>query len=205
MTLRNNRAPLLYYIKLCASFQSYGWIQTGVTVRKRSIRVKNRQFFVLCDLQIWRMTLKNNRAPLLSCFKLCASCPADIWNLYRVKRRLHQHGKTRGAPARIPPAGSAVDRFVEIVWCCLHRLGSAEPPQQARCGCPQRLLTKRFFCGTRRNREHWLVSIYRSKAQCHSETVRGPALVKRLNPRKKRSLNPRADPLRAGVNAPLEW
>ena len=40
MTLKNNRAPLLYYIKLCASFQSHGWIQTGVTVRKRSIRVK---------------------------------------------------------------------------------------------------------------------------------------------------------------------
>ena len=27
---------------------------------------QNWQFFVLCDLQIWRMTLKNNRAPLLS-------------------------------------------------------------------------------------------------------------------------------------------
>ena len=40
MTLQNNRAHLLYYNKLCASFQSYGWIQTGVTVRKRSIRVK---------------------------------------------------------------------------------------------------------------------------------------------------------------------
>ena len=34
---------------------------------------QNRQFFVLCDLEIWRMTLKNNRAPLLCCFKLCAS------------------------------------------------------------------------------------------------------------------------------------
>ena len=40
MTLKNCRAPLLYYIKLCASFQSHGWIRTGVTVRKRSIRVK---------------------------------------------------------------------------------------------------------------------------------------------------------------------
>ena len=27
---------------------------------------KNRQFFEPCDLQIWRMTLKNNRAPLLA-------------------------------------------------------------------------------------------------------------------------------------------
>ena len=40
MTLENNRAPLLYNIKLCASFQSHWWIQPGVTVRKRSIRVK---------------------------------------------------------------------------------------------------------------------------------------------------------------------
>ena len=37
---QKNRTPLLYYIKLYASFQSHGWIQTVVTVRKRSIRVK---------------------------------------------------------------------------------------------------------------------------------------------------------------------
>ena len=126
MTLENNRAPLLYYIKLCLSFQIHWWIETEVTVRKRSIRVKigdflscvtlkldgwpwktighlfyttlsfvhhfksigefklelqsgNAQFgsisaifFVPCDLVIWRMTSKNNRAPLLCCFKLCA-------------------------------------------------------------------------------------------------------------------------------------
>ena len=30
-------------------------------------------FFVSCDLEIWRMTLKNNRASLLCCFNLCAS------------------------------------------------------------------------------------------------------------------------------------
>ena len=35
MTLENNRAPLLYYTKLCASFQIHRWIQTGVIVRKR--------------------------------------------------------------------------------------------------------------------------------------------------------------------------
>ena len=113
MTLENNRAPLLYYIKLCASFQIHRWIETEATVRKRSIRVKiddflsyvtlkfdgwpwkmighlfyitpsfvhhfksicefkfelqsgNAKFgsqlaiFVPCDLEIWRMTLKNN-------------------------------------------------------------------------------------------------------------------------------------------------
>ena len=34
---------------------------------------QNQQFFVPYDFEIWRMTLKNNRAPLLSNFKLCAS------------------------------------------------------------------------------------------------------------------------------------
>ena len=140
MTLENNRAPLLYFIKLCASFQNHGWIQTGVTVWKRSIRIKignflsrvalkfdgwpwktighlfcttpssvhhfkamgvlklelspetlnldqNRQFFVLCHLEIWRMTLKNNRAPLLSCSKLCASFHSHQWIQTRVTVR----------------------------------------------------------------------------------------------------------------------
>ena len=40
----NNRAPLLCCFKLCVSFQSHGWIQTGVTVRKHSIRVKIGNF-----------------------------------------------------------------------------------------------------------------------------------------------------------------
>ena len=37
MTLQNNRAPLLCYFKLCASFRSHWWIKTWVTVRKRPI------------------------------------------------------------------------------------------------------------------------------------------------------------------------
>ena len=51
MTLENNRAPLLYYTKLCASFQMHRWIQIGVTVRKHSIRVKMGNFLT-------RVTLK---------------------------------------------------------------------------------------------------------------------------------------------------
>ena len=76
---KNNRAPLLYYIKLCASFQSHGWIQSGVTVRKRLNLVEIGNFYVLCDLEIWEMTLKNNRAPLLCCFKLCVSFHSRWW------------------------------------------------------------------------------------------------------------------------------
>ena len=173
MTLKNNRAPLLCYFKLYASFCSHQWIQAGVTVRKRPIWVKindflsrvtlqfhvwpwktighlfyatssfvhhlvaigdfklelqsrnaqfgsnstifkavwpcnltydleqgksegfescdwpivrkrpllgqNRWYFVPCDLQIWWMTLENNRASLLCCFKLCATFHSQWW------------------------------------------------------------------------------------------------------------------------------
>ena len=40
---------------------------------------QNRWCFVLCDLEIWWMTLENNRAPLLCCFKLCATFHSHQW------------------------------------------------------------------------------------------------------------------------------
>ena len=132
MTLKNDRAPLLCYFKLPVSFHNHQWIQTKVTVQKRSIWVKigdflsrvtmkfeewpwkaighlfyatssfmhhfvatgelklklqsgNAQFgskstiLELCDLEIWWMTLKNNRAPLLSNIKLYASFHHHMW------------------------------------------------------------------------------------------------------------------------------
>ena len=119
MTLQNNRAPFLCYFKLCASFRSHWWIETGVTVRKRPIWVKfdnflsrvtlkfhgwpwtrqiwgiwklrlayspetpnlgqNRWCFVPCDLEIWWMTLENNRASRLFCFKLCVTFHSHRW------------------------------------------------------------------------------------------------------------------------------
>ena len=55
---KNGRAPLLYYIKLCAAFQSHWYIQTGVTVQKRSIRAKIGDFLSCVTLKIdgwpWR-------------------------------------------------------------------------------------------------------------------------------------------------------
>ena len=52
---KNNRAPLVCYSKLCASFRSDWWIQTGVTVRKRPIWVKIDIFFNRVTLQfnVW--------------------------------------------------------------------------------------------------------------------------------------------------------
>ena len=55
MTFKNNRAPLLCYFKLCASFHSHWWIQTGVTVRKRPIWVK------FCDFSaVWSWNLMDD-------------------------------------------------------------------------------------------------------------------------------------------------
>ena len=44
MTLKNNGAPTLCYFKLCASFHSHRWIETGTTVRKCPIWVKINDF-----------------------------------------------------------------------------------------------------------------------------------------------------------------
>ena len=55
MTLKNNRAPLVCYFKLCAAFRSHWWIQTGVTVRKRQIWVKFDNFLsrVILKFDVW--------------------------------------------------------------------------------------------------------------------------------------------------------
>ena len=55
MTLKNNRVPLLCYLKLYASFHSHRWIQAGVTVRKRPIWVKIDDFLSRVTLQfdVW--------------------------------------------------------------------------------------------------------------------------------------------------------
>ena len=68
--LENNRAPLIHYIKLCASFQSHGWIQTGVTVRKRWIRVEIGNFVchVTLILDIWHWKTKGHPSYAASSF-----------------------------------------------------------------------------------------------------------------------------------------
>ena len=89
--LGKNRAPLLTNFKLCASFRSHEWIQTGVTIRKRPIWVKIDDVF----LAVWPCNLtddleKKNRPPLLSNIKLCASSHHHMWiqTGFTVRKRL---------------------------------------------------------------------------------------------------------------------
>ena len=72
MTLKNSIATLLCYISLYV-FQSHRWVQTGFTVWKRPIRFKISHF--TCDLEIWRMTLKNNIVPYVTKSRFIVSIP----------------------------------------------------------------------------------------------------------------------------------
>ena len=89
MTMKNNRAFLPYYVKLCASFHIQWWIQTGVTVRKHSILVKIGDFFVPYDLEIWCIVSKpwvnynwSYSPESLNLIKSRRfSCPVWPWNL----------------------------------------------------------------------------------------------------------------------------
>ena len=51
---------------------------------------QNQWFCVPCDLEIWRMTLINNRAPLLCYFKICVSFHSHLWNQNEVTVQKHQ-------------------------------------------------------------------------------------------------------------------
>ena len=51
MNPKNNRAPLLCYFKLFASFRSHWWIQTGITVLKSLIWVKIYDFLSRATLK----------------------------------------------------------------------------------------------------------------------------------------------------------
>ena len=58
MTLKNNRAPLLCYFKLCASFHSHQSIQTGDIVWKCLIRVTISNFLSCVTLKFHRWPWK---------------------------------------------------------------------------------------------------------------------------------------------------
>ena len=67
MTLKNNRASLLCYFKLCASFHRHLWIQTGFTGRTSPIWVKIADYLGCVILKFDRY------------FKLCASFHRHLW------------------------------------------------------------------------------------------------------------------------------
>ena len=76
MTSKNNTAPLLHHVKLCASFQIHPWIQTKVIVRKRTIWVKIGDFF--CPVWPWNLT-DDLEKQFGTSSMLCASFCIHMW------------------------------------------------------------------------------------------------------------------------------
>ena len=91
MTSKNNRPLLLVYIKLCALFQTSNEFKLELQSGNIQFRSKLGDFLVIMsDLEIWQMTLKNNRAPLLCYFKFCSSFHSH-WSIQTgVTVRKHQ-------------------------------------------------------------------------------------------------------------------
>ena len=85
MTLKFDRWPckiigLVFYAAL--SFVHYfiavGQFKLKLNSVNAQIGLKSN-FFVPCDLEIWRMTFKNNSTPFLCYFKLCESFHRHLW------------------------------------------------------------------------------------------------------------------------------
>ena len=75
-----NQTFLLTNIKRWATRQIWGiWKLRPAYSPETPNLGQNRWCFVPCDLEIWWMTLENNRASLLCCFKLCAIFHSHRW------------------------------------------------------------------------------------------------------------------------------
>ena len=79
MTLKNNRASFLCYFKLCESFHSHQWIQTGVTVQKRQIQVNISNFFCPVRPSNLMEPWKTIGHLFYATSKLCASFHNNQW------------------------------------------------------------------------------------------------------------------------------
>ena len=66
------------------------WNRTRTLIQSLNVGNNNGRFLEPCELEIWRKTLKNNRAPLLCCFQLCGWFHCHMWiqTGVRVRKRL---------------------------------------------------------------------------------------------------------------------
>ena len=86
MTLTNSRAPLLCYLKLCATFRSHWWIQTRVIVRQRPIWAKIDDFInrvtLKCDGWPWKKTRRHllSSINLLYHFIFICEFKLELWS-----------------------------------------------------------------------------------------------------------------------------
>ena len=78
VTLKFDRWPWKTTVHLCYATPScvHHFVANGefkLDIQSGNAQLGSNSFFGRCDLEIWQVTLKNNKAPLLSNIKLCAS------------------------------------------------------------------------------------------------------------------------------------
>ena len=123
--MKNNRTPLLYYVKLYLSFQSHWRIQTWVTVRKHSIRVKIGHF-------LSRVTFKFDGWPWKTIGHLLNAIPSFV-----------HHFKAIGKIKLELQSGNAQFRSKLAIFCLVwpwnlmddlqKQQGTSSMPHQALC------------------------------------------------------------------------
>ena len=151
MTSKNNRVILLYYVKLCASFQIHQWIQAGVAPKMLN---SGRHWYLFpCDLEIWWMTLKNNRAPFLYYIKLCASFQSHRWTQTGVtvgKRSIRVKIGNLLSHVTLKLDGWPWKRIAHISWAassCVHHFKSiSEVKLELQSGNAQFWSESAIFC-----------------------------------------------------------
>ena len=56
MTLKNNKAPILFYFKLCASFHNHRW-ECKLDLQSGNEKFGSKLAFSPCDVEIWWISL----------------------------------------------------------------------------------------------------------------------------------------------------
>ena len=151
MTLKNNRAPLLCYFKLCASFHSHQWIQTGV--RTRPIRVKIGHFLA-------PVTLKFNGWPWKTIGHLSYATPSFVHHFIAIsefKLELESGNAQFGSKLAI--------FFTLWPWNLTDDLEQGKSEGFDSCDRPSNLKldsNRQFFCPC--DREIWWMTLQNNRA-----------------------------------------
>ena len=125
MTSKNNRALLLFYVKLCASFQIHRWIQTGFTVQKRSIRV------AIGDM-LSRVTLKFDGWPWKTIGQLLYATSSFVQHFVAIGEFILELQSLNAQSGSISTIFRAV-RPLNLIDDLAKEMGSSSMPLQALC------------------------------------------------------------------------
>ena len=118
MTLIIDRAHFLCYIKLCASFQWHRWIQTGVTVWKRSI-------FSCDQAALWMVQSVCLSVCLSVCHTFLIMFPSSYHHeIFRIitnaRSDVHAKGQGQRSKVKVTEVTTQLNRFRTVIRVWIH-------------------------------------------------------------------------------------